>query len=444
MKGGSALVTPGVNDITGGVTIDLSKFNSINLDTKMEITAIGGGAKWGDVYKVLNPRGYAVAGGQGSNVGVGGMTIGGGLSFYSARYGFTCDNVQNFEIVLANGTITNANAQQNPDLFKALKGGSGNFGIVTCFSFYTFKTGPLWGGIAVYPFTSIKKFYQPTVDFTVNNAKNPDAQYIISWTNNATANTTAITNAYAYTGNATAKPYYLSTDPPSNHPKPYPSPLAEFEPSKVGTPSLNTLRITSLYDLTYELNGPNNTRILISNTAFRADVATLAHVDGIAQEVLRPYMENPKKAPYVLGQVLYEVLPRVYTDHSIQRGGNVLGLDRVKNDSIILDLLFQWTDASKDKDILNLANTVITKVVEYTKSVPGAFRDFQYLGEANPDQDPIGSYGPGNVKFLKKVSREYDPGQVFQNLVPGAFTLRDAGERGEGFEFNHFVGTGGN
>jgi hypothetical protein len=74
----------------------------------------------------------------------------GGLSFFSSREGFICDNVVNYEVVLANGSIVNANAQENPDLWKALRGGGNNFGIVTRFDLRTFEQGPFWGGAIFY------------------------------------------------------------------------------------------------------------------------------------------------------------------------------------------------------------------------------------------------------------------------------------------------------
>jgi hypothetical protein len=74
----------------------------------------------------------------------------GGLSFFSSREGFICDNVVNYEVVLASGEVVNANAQENTDLWKALRGGGNNFGIVTRFDLKTFEQGPFWGGAVFY------------------------------------------------------------------------------------------------------------------------------------------------------------------------------------------------------------------------------------------------------------------------------------------------------
>lgn len=103
-------------------------------DAGKKVASLEPGAHWRDVYaNLLNKYNVAVTGGRDGDVGVGGFLLGGGISYHTGTNGFGCDTVANYEVVLANGTIVNANAQQNADLFKALKGGGSNFGIVTRF-----------------------------------------------------------------------------------------------------------------------------------------------------------------------------------------------------------------------------------------------------------------------------------------------------------------------
>ena len=136
-----------------------------------------------DVYQKLDASNLAVAGGRSDLVGVGGLTTGGmylqslssnvdqsdffqgGISFFSPRKGFVCDNVQNYEIVLANGTILNVNRQSHANLMKALRGGSNNFGIITRFDFYTFPQGKLWGGDIVYSESVTPQLLDAFVEF---------------------------------------------------------------------------------------------------------------------------------------------------------------------------------------------------------------------------------------------------------------------------------------
>lgn len=105
--------------------------NLTTYDSNTQIASIHPGSNWGLVYTTLDPFGVTVAGGRADVIGVGGLTLGGGYSFYSGRTGWACDNVYNFEVVLGNGSIANANSEENSDLFRAMKGSSGNLAFVT-------------------------------------------------------------------------------------------------------------------------------------------------------------------------------------------------------------------------------------------------------------------------------------------------------------------------
>lgn len=111
----------GAANIEHGVTIDLGGMKQVIVSSDNTTTSVGGGARWVDVYQKLDALGLAISGGRVFDVGVGGLTLGGGNSFFGPRYGFGCDGVRNFEVVLAGGQIVNANATSNPDLFKVLK-----------------------------------------------------------------------------------------------------------------------------------------------------------------------------------------------------------------------------------------------------------------------------------------------------------------------------------
>ena len=435
VKGGGHGLLVGANGIKDGVTIDMREMRRTVLSTDKQTVFVGAGAKWGEVYSTLDPLGYGIPGGRSSDVGVGGLVLGGGNSFFAARYGFVCDNVKNFELVLGNGTITNANAKANPDLFKALKGGGGgNYGLVTRFDFYPFPSGDLWGGIAYYDYAStMPKVYKPFVDFTNNIATDPFGSLIVFWQYNAASNSTILLNLYEYTGNATARPYYQSIDPPGAN-NPVPAPFTNFTYTKLGKPIQENLRIASLYNFTTELNGPAGERQIYSSIIFKATTPILTEVDAIIQRVLARGFAN---APYVTAEAQYQPIPRVFTEHSLERGGNVLGLDRVKDNSILLSFILHWVDPTKDEAARKVSDEVLSAVTAYTKEA-GGFRPFQYLNYAYESQDPIGSYGEENVKYLQRVSKKYDPQQVFQKLVPGGWKLGDAGKRKKEFNFNQF------
>lgn len=174
----------GSNDIHDGITIDLGRMTKVTYDAHSKLALIQPGGRWVDVYQELLKYQVCVTGGRDGNVGVGGFLTGGGNSYYAGLYGLGCDNIANFEFVLADGDIINANEASHSDLWTALKGGSGNFGIVTRFDMYTFPAQDLWGGVRAAIRSEGDGLAQTMVDFTDQNHKNPQAAYIINYSFN--------------------------------------------------------------------------------------------------------------------------------------------------------------------------------------------------------------------------------------------------------------------
>lgn len=123
----------------------------------------------------------------------------GGNSFYSARFGFTCDNVINFQVVLASGAIANANNKTNPELYKALKGGSINFGIVTRYDMKTFPLDTIWGGLVTCDNSTTPQQIPAVVSFTDNIHKDPYASWIGMWQYSSDTGENMIGSALHYT-----------------------------------------------------------------------------------------------------------------------------------------------------------------------------------------------------------------------------------------------------
>ncbi|BCJ28114.1 FAD-binding oxidoreductase [Actinocatenispora sera] len=122
----------GTND--GGLVVDLSGLDAVELlDRDRRLVRIGGGATWGPVSKALAGYGLALSSGDTADVGVGGLLLGGGIGWLVRRYGLAVDAVVAAEVVTADGSIVRASATERPDLFWALRGGGGNFGVVTAF-----------------------------------------------------------------------------------------------------------------------------------------------------------------------------------------------------------------------------------------------------------------------------------------------------------------------
>lgn len=173
------------NNIDQGVTVDLGHLNQTTYDKKMKLASVGTGAKWWTVYAALQKHNVLVAGGRDGDVGVGGFTLGGGSSFFMNREGFACDGVKNYEVVLANGTIVNANKNENSDLWRALKGGGSNFGIVTRFDFETLPNKELAYGLKYMSSNYTEQLVEAAVDFTSRSHKFLDDALVVFFSHNA-------------------------------------------------------------------------------------------------------------------------------------------------------------------------------------------------------------------------------------------------------------------
>lgn len=134
-----------------GLVIDLSLMRGIRVDPARREVRVEGGCTWGDVDHATYPFGLAVPTGFISTTGVGGLTLGGGLGYLTRRYGLTIDNLLAVDMVLADGTFVTANEQENSDLFWAVRGGGGNFGVVTSFLFRGNPAGDVYAGPIFWP-----------------------------------------------------------------------------------------------------------------------------------------------------------------------------------------------------------------------------------------------------------------------------------------------------
>jgi FAD/FMN-containing dehydrogenase len=139
----------------GGLMIDLSGMRSVSVDAKARTARAEGGATWGDVDRATQRHGLAVTGGMISTTGIGGLTLGGGLGWLMGRYGLTVDNLLSAEVVTADGATLVASETTEPDLFWAIRGGGGNFGVVSWFEYRLHPVGPVVTGVQMaYPFAA--------------------------------------------------------------------------------------------------------------------------------------------------------------------------------------------------------------------------------------------------------------------------------------------------
>jgi FAD binding domain len=219
------------------VTIDLRGLDSIEVQTQNSSVSIGVGATWDVVYSTLEAHGLSAVGGRVAGVGVGGLTLGGGISFFGPRYGWACNQALSYQVVLANGSIVEASESHNADLWWGLRGASNNFGVVTGVTLAAFEQGPLWTTTTDNTLASVND--QVSIYSQIMQPQNYDenASYLFGWGISQPLNQTVpITlNQLAYTkpqGNSTPEYYHDIVN------------LPNLAPLEVSVVNMSTIAVT--------------------------------------------------------------------------------------------------------------------------------------------------------------------------------------------------------
>ncbi len=166
VRGGGHSVA-GFGTCDGGLVIDLARMRDVQVEAATRRARSGGGATWGEFDRATAEAGLATTGGMVTTVGVGGLTLGGGMGSLMRKYGLAADNLVAAQVVTADGTVLNANAEQHPDLLWALRGGGGNFGVVASFEFRLHPLKMVLGGIILHPAqraAELLRFYRDYVE----------------------------------------------------------------------------------------------------------------------------------------------------------------------------------------------------------------------------------------------------------------------------------------
>ena len=162
--GGHNIAGKAVRD--GALAIDLARMRGIRVDAEAKTARVQGGATWAEFDRETLAFGLATTGGTVATTGVGGLTLGGGLGWLMRKHGLSIDNLRSADVVTAGGEQLTASANENDDLFWALRGGGGNFGVVTSFEFNLHKLDAIIGGIAMYPASKTRDVLRFYRDYT--------------------------------------------------------------------------------------------------------------------------------------------------------------------------------------------------------------------------------------------------------------------------------------
>jgi FAD/FMN-containing dehydrogenase len=163
---GGAHSTPGYSTCDGGIVIDLGPMNGVAVDSDARTARVQGGAQWGHLDAATQEHGLAVTGGRVSDTGVAGLTLGSGSGWLERCFGITGSSLRGAEVVTADGNVVRANGDENSDLLWGLRGGGGNFGIVSEFEFDLHPVGPIvLGGMLAFPRTQAREVARAYRDF---------------------------------------------------------------------------------------------------------------------------------------------------------------------------------------------------------------------------------------------------------------------------------------
>ncbi|CAJ2499615.1 Uu.00g024680.m01.CDS01 [Anthostomella pinea] len=394
----------GSSSIANGVIIDLSNMNTSTYDAEANVAKIQPGARWNKAYAELDKEGVTVAGGRDGGVGVGGFLLGGGISYYSGRMGFGCDTVVNFEVVLADGAIVNANETANADLWRALKGGGSNFGIVTRYDMEAIPAQDLY-----YDSRLLSSVYSDAVvDAAVGFADQDQSladNHLITFFSHDTSTSPDIHAATIYVNTQGNGSVETAFDKVQDLPALY-----------------NTTVVQSMAEAANGSQVAAGSRAAGATLLFRSDPQILRR----AAEIHAEFVESLKgfmTADEFVTMWFFQPIPSYMSAISQQRGGDMLGLDEVRQNAIM------WTggawvntdDAAFARAQAELGKAT-ARVKEASRSMNGDI-DFIYLNYADASQDSLGSYGPANVEHMREVAARYDPTEVFQLRVPGGFKI---------------------
>ncbi|OJD15763.1 hypothetical protein AJ78_04020 [Emergomyces pasteurianus Ep9510] len=385
------------NNIDNGVTIDLGMLNQATYDAETNLASIGAGGRacW---YLVAVTVTWVWA-----------DFLGGGSTYFMGREAFACDSVRNFEVVLTNGTIVNANRGENADLWLALKGGGSNFGIVTRFDMEALPNKKLAYGNRFMSADYSSDLVDVIVHFT-DHYQEFEADALVAF---------LMHNTSAFPVDVVAAAIHVNTD--GIHKS------AGFEKLNQ-IPSLipdETISI-SLADAAEDSQLPSGSWTAGATLTFKNDKRILTYAVELHDRYVQDLNDAIGKDNFVT-YAFFQPMPSFFGDISNKKGGNMLGMDSQAHNAIL------WTGGvavTTNQEELAIAqtrmNAMVAELRSFSVSLEADSR-LVYMNYADLSQDPLRSYGEANVDHISRVAAKYDPFGEFQRRFPGGFKISRVG-----------------
>ncbi|KAI1776221.1 FAD-binding domain-containing protein [Hypoxylon cercidicola] len=402
--GNGCQISRGCNNTHKGITIDMSSLRGIEIEDG-GIVRIAAGETWGQVYDELQKKDLGVAGGMPHTSGVAGQALHGCPSFFYSRHGFICDNVINYEVVLASGHIVNANAEEHGNLLRALRGGGNNLGIVTRFDMRTFEQRSIFGGIFYYDIKNLPG----QIDFLVSDLESP----------NPSKDTHIMITAYVFDYHRVVAENHIYIDDPIDR---WPRFLEPFVP--VGNGDRRQLEKIELAQAVKEkgyldADTKIKLRYFCINTIMNADAKTLKDISTI-------YLETGKAAwikteTFCQGMrfsLSLQPYTRAMLESSAGKGGNSLGLSPRPGPLVSVRLIACWEQKVDDDGMRSVTRDIMRRM--RMKAEANDLQTVSYVDSNSGCESPI---TPEDMDALRHASHTYDPDGLFQIGVPGGFKL---------------------
>lgn len=378
----------------GGLMIDLSIMKGIRVDPENRTVHAQGGVTWGDIDRETQVFGLAVPGGVVSTTGIAGLTLGGGLGWLRKKHGLTIDNLMSVDIVTADGSILTASEKQNPDLFWAIRGGGGNFGVVTSFEFRVHPVGPMvYLCSPLYPVEMAKEILPVWLNF-MNASPDEISGSAGFWTIPPVPDFPEEIHGRRFLGLFTM---HLG---PVEEGEKILKPLREL-----GTPLLDmsTPIPWTVLNTMFDPFFPKGQQMYYFKSTY-VDVLNDEAFDTILQNASNPPQPMILIALWHLGGAMSRV------------GDNETAFNGRKS-SILLSVDASWNDSDANDEVIKYARNFLSDMKPFSPG--GLYVNFAGLGEEGEDLVKA-AYGE-NYKRLSEIKAKYDPGNLFhlnQNIKP--------------------------